>query len=79
MYLHFDLLSGQWWLLTLNHSDDIDILQKDRSKTLIPARKKDLKHCSPLYMKSPPPAGFHDKTKTTQQGNLLPILKGLED
>ena len=38
MYLHFNLLSGQWWLLTLNHSDDMDILQKDRSKTLIPAK-----------------------------------------
>ena len=71
MYLHLNLLSGQWWLLTLNHSDDMDILQKELVQNTHSCVKQELKYFTTLYMQLPPPAVFHDKAKRTQQGNLL--------
>ena len=63
MYLHFNLLSGQWWLLTLNHLDDMDILQKDRSKTLIPARKSTSNIVHPFLWSHHRPLGSMTKLK----------------
>ena len=73
MYLHFNLLSGQWWLLTLNHSDDMDILQKDRSKTLIPARKRTSNIVHPFIWSHHRPLGSMTKLKgRSREINLLP-------
>ena len=67
----FQLLWISFWILTLIHSDDMDILQKELVQNAYSCVKLKLKHFSTTYMQLPPPAVFHDKSKRTQQGNLL--------